>query len=147
MRTSRKFCQKLAEMFGASDGDITPTTIEQTRRALVNAGFISKSRGRDFAEMTDREALYLLIAVGLPVKREQRVEWIESFNAIPDFTDQIIEAMVDPDFTAIRFHKGGASIFVDGKRKAIGEKKSGLYSLMLDVDAEVLEKALFEKGE
>lgn len=57
--------------------------IEQTRRALADAGLIAKSRGRSFSEMSDREALYLLIAVGLPVKRDQRVEWIKSFDPSP----------------------------------------------------------------
>ncbi|EJB0234186.1 hypothetical protein MUJ65_004254 [Vibrio vulnificus] len=147
MRTSRKFCEKLAEIFGQSEANVTPTVIEQTRRTLVDAGFIQKSRGRSFAEMTDREALYLLIAVGLPVSHEERIEWIESFHAIPDFADRILDAIVNPDLMAITFYKGGVSLLVNGKRQIVGQEKSGTYRIMLNVNPEVFEQALFEKGE
>ncbi|TCT95231.1 hypothetical protein [Vibrio crassostreae] len=145
MRTSRKFCASLAEIFGQKQSDITPTMIEQTRRALADAGLIAKSRGRSFSEMSDREALYLLIAVGLPVKRDQRVEWIKSFDAITDFADQLLAAIVDPDFMAVHFYKGGAQLWVGGKRRLIGEKSDGLYSLMLNINSEIFQMALFEK--
>lgn len=92
--TNRNFCTALAEAIGHK---VKPSHIEQTRRALVKAGLLTKSLGKNLISMSNQEAAIILIAVCLPGTLTERVNWAARVAAFPGFLNRLAELLDHPE--------------------------------------------------
>lgn len=78
-----------------------PSVVSQHSRALINAGLLPKSRGRAVAEVSVRDAIKVVIAVGMKCKYNETASLVENYcDLLPDgmpesAPDSIKERMVD----------------------------------------------------
>lgn len=92
--THRDFCFAMAEAIGHK---IKPSHIEQTRRALVREGLLTKSIGKNLISMTKQEAATILVAICLPGSLPERVNWAARVAAFPGFMNRLAELLDSPE--------------------------------------------------
>ena len=116
--TNRDFCLSLADALGHK---IKPVAIEVTRRALVKNGLLSKSLGRDYIEITNKEAAIVCIAVVLPFSVTLNTDLIKEIAAIPHFIDELAQYIDNSTgLESVTVSAEGASIKAKGERKYFG---------------------------
>ena len=115
--THRNFCIALAEAIGHK---IKPSHIEQTRRALVKAGLLTKSLGKNLVNMSNQEAAIILIAICLPGTLTDRVNWAARVAAFPGFLNRLSELLDHPEQLAkvdyLSIGDTSALIGIDGEK-------------------------------
>ncbi|EJG1894840.1 TPA: hypothetical protein ACMDN8_004523 [Vibrio parahaemolyticus] len=115
--THRDFCFALSDAIGHK---IKPSHIEQTRRALVREGLLTKSQGKNLAVLTKQEAATILIAICLPGTLAERVDWAARVAAFPGFMNRLAELLDSPsDLSKVEYLSIGdtsAIIGIDGTK-------------------------------